>query len=88
VHEEVRAVALGGLVFRRRFSHGIVRRRAANLRVRFDAIPVDHQNHPARVLDASKKFDAVGTGIVGLRKNLTEDFDVFVAFLRLDVLFV
>src|SRR5206468_13079352 len=87
VHEKVRAVALGGLVFGCHFSHGIIRGRATNLRVRFDAVPVDHQNHAARVLDAGKKFDAVGAGIVGLRKNLTEDLDVFVAFLRLDMLY-
>jgi hypothetical protein len=69
------------------FSHGIMGRRAAMLRVRFDAVPLDHQNHAARVFDAGEKSDAVGTGVVGLRENLTEDFDVFVPFVRLDLLY-
>src|SRR6516165_1970011 len=87
VQKKVPAVTLGGLVFRRGFSHGVVCRRPANSGVRFDAVPVDHQNHAAWLLDAGKKSDAVGTGIIGLRKNLTEDFNVFVALLRLDMLY-
>jgi len=87
VHQKVGAVALGGLIFRRHFSHGSMGWRAAMLRVRFDAVPVDDQNHAARVFDAGEEPDAVGTSIVSLCKNLTEDFDVFVAFLWLNLLY-
>jgi hypothetical protein len=56
-------------------------------RVRFDAVPLDYQNNPARIFDAGEKFDAVGTGVVGPGQKLTKDFNVFVAFVRLNLLY-
>ena len=61
---EMRAVALLSLVTRSDFSHGIVRRRAAVLGVRFDTVPFDHQNDPARVFDAGEYLNAMGAPVV------------------------
>ena len=60
----MRAVALLSLVTRSGFSHGVVRRRAAVLGVRFDAVPLDHQNYPARIFDAGEQLNAMSTGVV------------------------
>jgi hypothetical protein len=47
-------------------------RRAAMSHVCFDTVPLDYQDHPARILDAGKKLDAAGTRGVGLKQGLTE----------------
>src|SRR5215510_779841 len=68
---EMTAVAFLGLIAGGRFSHGVMGRCAAVLSVGFDA---------------RKEFDVVRTGIVSLLENIAEDFDVFVALLRFDML--
>ena len=60
----MRAVALLRLIARCHFSHGVVGRGAAMLRMRFDAVPLNHYDDPTRVLDAGKKLDAVGAGVI------------------------
>src|SRR5262245_36443939 len=83
---EMAAVAFLGLIARGRFSHGVVGRCTAVMSMGFDAIPSNHENEPAGVFDTGKKVDAVRTSIVSLLENIAEDFDVFVAFLRFDML--
>ena len=80
------AVAFGRLIFSGEFAHRIVRRRAADARMGFDAVPFHHQDHAARIFDASQKLYAVRAGVISLGKKLAEDLDVFIAFVRRDVL--
>ena len=83
---EMTAVAFLGLIAGGRFSHGVMGWCAAVLSVGFDAVPSNHENDSAGVFDAGKEFDVVRTGIVSLIENIAEDFDVFVALLRFDML--
>ena len=53
------AVAFLGLIARGRFSHGGVSGCAAMLGMSFDAVPFDHENDPARILDAGEELDRV-----------------------------
>ena len=52
----------------------------------FDAVPLDHQNHPARVFNTGEKLDAVGAGVVGFLENVAKNLDILVAFFRLNML--
>src|SRR5262245_15047866 len=83
---EMTAVAFLGLIARGRFSHSVVGRCAAMLSVGFDTVPSNHENDSAGVFDAGKEFDLVRTSIVSLLENIAEDFNVFVALLRFDML--
>src|SRR5262245_48994748 len=83
---EVTAVAFLGLIARGRFSHSVVGRCAAVLSMGFDTVPSNHENNLAGVFDTGKKVDAIRTCIVSLLENIAEDFDVFVALLRFDML--
>jgi len=87
MHDEMPAVALGGLIFSGQLAHGVVSRRAANAGVSLDAVPIDHQDNSAGIFHAGEKLDAVGAGVVRLGEKLAKSFDVLVAFLRLDMLY-
>ena len=80
------AVALLGLIAGADFPHGVVRRGAAMSSMRFDAVPLDHQDHPARVFDAREEFNFMGAGVIGLLQSLAEGLDIFIAFHRIDLL--
>jgi hypothetical protein len=80
------AVAFDRLIFSREFPHRIVRGRAADARMGFDAVPFHHQDHAARIFDASQKLYAVRAGVISFGKKLAEDLDVFVSSFRRDVL--
>src|SRR5581483_7809519 len=60
VQHKMAAVAFLRLITGGEFAHGVVRRRAAMAGVGFDAVPFDHQNHPARIFDGREQFDRVG----------------------------
>src|SRR5262245_59597720 len=86
MQKKMPAVAFGRLIFCGEFPHRIVGWRAADARMGFDAVPFHHQDHAARIFDASQKLYAVRAGVISFRKKLAEDLDVFVSFLRLHVL--
>jgi hypothetical protein len=75
----MRAFTFRRLITRVDLPHAIMSRRAAVLRVRLDTVPFDHQDHPARILYAGKKLNAVGTRVVGIKQDLAEYFYVLVA---------
>src|SRR5262245_23860951 len=83
---EMTAVAFLGLITSGRFSQCVLGRFATVLSLGFDTVPSNHENDSAGVFDTGKKIDAVRTSIVSLLENIAEDFNVFVALLRFDML--